>query len=1580
MNTQPSFFTQAVNFISTVAGGVDPRTGLYNVTLSLAQLKGNRGMGPVFPVILKYTPLATLNKGSTGLGEGFSLGLSAYDRTSGALTLSTGEHYQVVEGIEVEGIEEDTLFLQQKKLDNVRFEKDTANNRYRVLHRNGDIELLQGPDSGFDIKMPVRLMTAAGHSLTLSWDTQNRLVSVRDNNGTPLLTVSYPDNSTAGTHLHLYPGTDEGYDVVLEFSNDRLTRVRSHALQDTLLEWSLEYTAMSPDVWGEWLTGVTGPAGAREEAIYRLDGQGNAFPEEAGPDYPVLPYVTLYRHNPGGGQPTMEVQYSYTPHNFLGYESGNPDWQHNQDNLYNCLTDYTYGSTETHVSDDGHRSITRTYNNFHLQIREETCQGDTCKTQDTVYYARVGVGFDAQPPQYQLPEKLVVTWKDVTGQRSEITQTTFDAAGNLLTQMTPEGILTTYDYYPAAGSGVDCPSEPNGFTRFMKSVTVTPVKTKTAWPGVPVARTQYLYAACTPVPGTVKGLVMKSEERHYSDGMLLKRVDFQYEPTDMAYAGQLVGRLSRHYPAGETGEGYTTQETFTLKEGDTGTLIKGHTVLTADSLFLKNEDTLSQYTGHILKSEDPQGNVVQYEYDRLGRQTKKMQQPGTPYENVWLYDYSLDPHAELPLSVITTDPLKNQQREGMDGAGRCIKRETRNVGSAVWSVTGSRKYDRLGRNVEDTITDWLLPNTHQNTDSNRMVQTRTPRYDGWGQLCSTQFSDGTTTRTSYDPVTRQSTASISGAGVDSGRQVTTFDAGGHPVEVSLYSVGETTAYSSRRKEYDGLGRLRQETDALGNRTRYDYDAWGRLVVTTLPDSTTVTRHYAANSADALLAEIAVNGRRLGKQTFDGLGRLLTRTSGGRTWQYNYALPADTRPASEQTPDGVVRQYTYLRELGEALTSVRAGNITQTFSYNPLTRALKQSRENDIHLQYDYLPSGHLKSTRATYGQKQVRSQSQTYSVLGQHHTVTDWSGETVAREYDTHGWLTTFRDGTVLMQLRYDGARRLTGWKVSSVVGDYWQDTALTLDDFGREVQRVLTDNQQLTLIVNRSWDLNDRVIGLQTRRGDEMLRDETFQYDNRGRLIGYKCAGSEPPEDEFGGLRQQLFRYDATGNVTWRETRYTDNSVNQSVFLYKNKDDSCQLTTVTHSHPGFPKELVFSRDVAGRMTVDEAGRRREYDALGRLCSLTWNGTTQQYQYDAGNRLVQEANTALYYLDDRLNVRADDRSCTRLVRGAEQAVAQVRTNGNNNREVWLTGTDGAGSLLLAGDGVKADYHAYTPYGESPAAGVPVMRFRGERPDRVSGHYHLGNGYRTYSPALMQFLSPDSLSPFGAGGINPYAYCAGDPVNRSDPSGHFHLDWEAWVGIGSALFSLLIMAATAGVAIVAPVVVAAVWGVSVTMASAVTTVWAATSTMDLALNSISAVADVLSIGSAIASGFTSDSQLSQILGYVSLGLGLVGTISGISQVYREATPIIAARRLAADFRSRAATMGSEAGENLAQLRDEVRATARSRANTLPSSVGRPEEVRIIRSHSPTADFFDLPGSSTRTAGREQGITAPPRQQP
>jgi RHS repeat-associated protein len=107
-------------------------------------------------------------------------------------------------------------------------------------------------------------------------------------------------------------------------------------------------------------------------------------------------------------------------------------------------------------------------------------------------------------------------------------------------------------------------------------------------------------------------------------------------------------------------------------------------------------------------------------------------------------------------------------------------------------------------------------------------------------------------------------------------------------------------------------------------------------------------------------------------------------------------------------------------------------------------------------------------------------------------------------------------------------------------------------------------------------------------------------------------------------------------------------------------------------------------------------------------------------------------------------------------------------------ETALLATDLQRSVLHA---LKPDDQrrpiAYSSYGyRHPENGLfSLLGFNGERPDSVTGYYPLGSGYRAFNPALMRFSRPDSWSPFGQGGLNSYAYCLGDPVNFSDPTGH-----------------------------------------------------------------------------------------------------------------------------------------------------------------------------------------------------------------
>jgi RHS repeat-associated protein len=80
--------------------------------------------------------------------------------------------------------------------------------------------------------------------------------------------------------------------------------------------------------------------------------------------------------------------------------------------------------------------------------------------------------------------------------------------------------------------------------------------------------------------------------------------------------------------------------------------------------------------------------------------------------------------------------------------------------------------------------------------------------------------------------------------------------------------------------------------------------------------------------------------------------------------------------------------------------------------------------------------------------------------------------------------------------------------------------------------------------------------------------------------------------------------------------------------------------------------------------------------------------------------------------------------------------------------------------------------AYCPFGYQAGLQAGLRSgFNGRVAEVYRTRYFLGNGYRCYDPVLQRFHSPDSLSPFGKGGVNAYSYCAADPVNRLDDTGH-----------------------------------------------------------------------------------------------------------------------------------------------------------------------------------------------------------------
>lgn len=132
----------------------------------------------------------------------------------------------------------------------------------------------------------------------------------------------------------------------------------------------------------------------------------------------------------------------------------------------------------------------------------------------------------------------------------------------------------------------------------------------------------------------------------------------------------------------------------------------------------------------------------------------------------------------------------------------------------------------------------------------------------------------------------------------------------------------------------------------------------------------------------------------------------------------------------------------------------------------------------------------------------------------------------------------------------------------------------------------------------------------------------------------------------------------------------------------------------------------------------------------------------------------------------------------------------MQIDGSTSARALLLAVDRHNTPVLEVNGRSTVVQRFSVYGWR-AAGQEVagtLGFNGEYLER-GGDYVLGS-YRTYSPLSRRFHQPDSLSPFGVGGINAYAYCRGDPVNHIDPDGHIPL---ALIAVGFTVFSLVAVA-------------------------------------------------------------------------------------------------------------------------------------------------------------------------------------------
>ncbi|PMZ89969.1 MULTISPECIES: RHS repeat-associated core domain-containing protein [unclassified Pseudomonas] len=1400
MSTSTAVHSNAFNFMSFILSQVDPRTGQYTCAISLPELKANNLCGPIVPLQLIFNPF---NTPDSGFGKGWDLKLSQFNTTNRMLSLYTGESFKVNPG--ANGAE-----IPEKKIDSFHFH-DLGNQRYRVEHKSGLVEILARVQG--DIALPVQMRSPQGHSVSLDYvafGTGPLLSSIRNADGTPLLTLV---RNTNWLDITLFPGS--AYEALFRMNIVGGETTSLILPTDDQASWRFGY------VLKEGLTclaQVDTPTGARETVTYSA--KSHAFPGLASRK---LPRVERHVRNPGFGQPAVEKRYEYDArdHNFLGYGSGVSWSDDGLDNLYKVSSTYWYETTEILWDGIGNQKVEETrrvFNHFHLQTLEETTQYSsdpskhTLKRTDTEYHLVPNLEFKDQPPYCQLPKTVTETWHLVaatTPRHVETVSTTYDNFGNLLTQVNANGVTETSEWYKAEGED-GCPADPQGFVRNLKRKTVTPAKSD--YGNAPTLQTRYTYSELPSLIDREKWLAIENEtlmQIRTGNELELTTTTYAYfnDPgnpfehgrkrlDEVAHKGNVTAthysyRMARYARTDEPVL-HTDIEIVGFDDSATKPVRKRHTLMH------------SMFNGEPLLNRDDSDVEIAYEYDLLSRVTKETVAPNTAYEASRSYTYRLTNAAGQQALQTACDVKGVTTTTWLDGFNRPIKEARQDADAPGFNpndeprLTYEATYNNREQLISETVIDWEGPKN--------VPLTSLLRYDDWGEQRCVVRADGVEEHEVTDPIHQTTTQWLEVEGKDAtGKTVTANNLFDKPDSIKRYAKGVdptapgAVAYSEHLYRYDGMGRTAEEHDPMGNRTAYEYDAFDRMVKTVLPDYYEVEREYAPHSTEDLPTRISVGGIELGTQEFDGLDRMTASTTGGRRSEYTFD-PGQSQPKSVLRPSGVTTDYVYRPELGEDPEQRIAVESTAVFTYDQQNARLRKTQEVDENgithvLEREYFSTGELKSERRGAANEEPYVMHYQYSrqarllnyidVLGQHQTYT----------YNPRAQLIETRLGNTHSTFTYDDLARVKS--IRTVDGDQVLETTIAYDDYGREVLRTFDFGQGVIQTLAQTYDEADRLTHRMLQQGSDLLRDETYAYDERGRLVDYRCEGSECPVDPYGKtIIGQLFGFDEKDNLTYLETTFDGGR--HSIYFEYNNEDPCQLSALDNElspprpgDPDYPPRIDFNYDANGNLLNDEAGRLLGYDSLSRLISVSAlsGESLGDYQYDALDILSGSGSDSgnerrFYQNGDLVNLVKGADSST-FVR-AEGVVLAEHQEGASPKSLLLAADDKSSVLHELGHGERLDL-AYTPYGYS-VGGEGALGYNGEQREVRDGRYLLGKGYRALNSTLMRFESPDSLSPFGKGGMNGYAYVAGNPVGYTDPTGHLKLKLFALLmfsGVGEA---------------------------------------------------------------------------------------------------------------------------------------------------------------------------------------------------
>lgn len=469
----------------------------------------------------------------------------------------------------------------------------------------------------------------------------------------------------------------------------------------------------------------------------------------------------------------------------------------------------------------------------------------------------------------------------------------------------------------------------------------------------------------------------------------------------------------------------------------------------------------------------------------------------------------------------------------------------------------------------------------------------------------------------------QLTASTDGAGnvlawqhTLPNKSIETYDAQGRLIKITnRYGLSQTLQYDSV------TGLLSGVTDPFGRRLQFVYDVGARLIRVTTPTGASIAYTYDTNN-----------------------NLTSATTADGRKISYLYENPTFVHALTGKVDNAGVRFASFTYDSNGLVSSTEGAAGIGHLSISYQQNATVVTDVFGVVRTHQFATIGHMnQTTGVTMSCADCESnlaRSISYDGNGYVSAITDYSGRTVAYQYDGNGLLQS---------------------KTVAASTSQAQTTHYTWDPVLRLPKRVdLFNNTSISF----SYDALGNLL-TKTFTAGGVSRTWTYSYNSFGQIT--RIVGPDP-----SGKEVTTYGYDPQGNMT----SVTD-ALGHTVQYPEHDGNGRVLTAVA------PNGLItrYTYDAAGRRTsktVGAATTQYGYDLNGQMSGVQWpTGRVVTFRHDASHLLSDIVDAKGYDLHITRDLGA--RVTQRSVLDPSGAVIALHTSGYDSRGRLIQSGDASGN-------------------------------------------------------------------------------------------------------------------------------------------------------------------------------------------------------------------------------------------------------------------------------------------------------------